>query len=130
MEKVVSTEELLLDWFKQQVQQYVEGVLLEGLMRHKENDVAFLETVIEQYHSFLLYSHWMRMLFNYLDRFYTKQLKTSTMQLQLSIYKQYYFDIIDQKLTRIIFKLLDDERKGDLLSSLRLVLGPCIGILS
>ncbi|EAR92331.1 cullin family protein (macronuclear) [Tetrahymena thermophila SB210] len=95
-EKIQNNEERLFNWFKQLIKEYLLGDVQESnLIMDQEQ---YIEKVYKQYKNFQIYLHWLSRLFYYLDQFFLKN-KNSTLHVEgFKIYRDDYFQIINNKL--------------------------------
>lgn len=108
----------LFTWVKTKGIEYLNEQLKNALP--VKNDLDILKTVIKDFNNYLIYIHWMNKFFYFLNRFYLKNIEGKENNLYTEyhkIFREYYFEKIKEKISKICVRFISEERDEKLIPS-------------
>ena len=85
-----------------------------------KNDLDFLRLIIKDFNNFMIYIHWMNKFFDFLNRFFLKNLNGKENNLYTEyhkLFREHYFDKIQEKTSKICIQFIAQEREDKLIPS-------------
>ncbi len=81
----------------------------------KESKINLIDSVIKHTQNINILTYWMNRIFTYLDRFYTKaKNKQSLSKNALDLYKENFFNVLQNDIHKEVNKLIKDDRNGNI----------------
>jgi hypothetical protein len=108
----------LFNWVKTKGMAYLTHQIMN--LNPVKNDLDILRTVIKDFNNFMIYIHWMNKFFDFLNRFYLKNLNGKENNLYTEyhrLFREHYFDKIKEKVSKICIQFIAQEREDKLIPS-------------
>ena len=100
--------EALFEYYNKKIQQFIEDCYKTV---SKENTTQLIDSFIKHTDNINFLIYWMSRIFTYLDKFYTKSRNKNTLsQNALHLYKEYFFDPLEDDIYREVNKLIKEDR--------------------
>ena len=98
----------LFEYHNETIQKFIKDCYKEV---SKENSTQLIDSFIKHTDNINFLIYWMYRIFYYLDRFYTKSKSKNTLsQNSIKLYKEYFFNPLEDDIYREVNKLIKEDR--------------------